>query len=186
MVKSKKQTLSFRIHIRWNYEDAIAYNQREYVDRSRCQEENIFEKDLRAAVTDILPQMKGELNKFADGAIEEVKVQSIYEGSIIALFSVVWNTANTVKDAYDIAHMVRDVSELFAKGKLKEKMKCSFDVDTYGLQSERDRDKFPVRSVSTKMLYRRDTFFYYLLVANILEAIIIGALVFGAVMKVYF
>ena len=55
--------------------------------------------------------------------------------------------------------------------------------DLYDLRYDR---KFIVGKLEMDESSKRDAFFYYLLIANIVLLLIIGVLVFGAVRKVYF
>ena len=193
--EEKTQSLSFEMHIQWEEtsERNPKWNKRLYNDMERNRNDDMYEDDfpisyLKNTIVGIMPQMKDELNKFADNAIKEIRVDSFYDGSVIALLTVIWDTAKTVKDAYDIAKMIREVSQLFMKSKLKEKLKDDFYVNSYVLNFDDKKyknQKHPTQAEKV-VLKKRDGFFYYLLAANIAQALIIGALVFKAVMKVYF
>ena len=164
-----------------------------YNDMEKNRNDTMYKDDfpisyLKNTIVEIMPQMKDELNKFADNAIKEVRVDSLYDGSVIALITVIWEVAKTVKDAYDIAKMIEEVSQLFMQSKLKEKLKDDFYVNSYVLNFDDKKyknQKHPTQAEKV-VFKKRDGFFYYLLAANIVQAVIIGALVFKAVMKVYF
>ena len=184
MAKKRLSNISFRIRIDWNEEEPrwiknscrVSFNDNLNIDPILS---------LQHTVKDNISLMKDELNKFCDNAIEDVKVDSIYDGSIIALFTVIWDAAKTAKDAYDIVKMVTEVSELFMRGKLKEKYGYRFAVDTHPINKSEKNNRNVDNQISYPIV-KRDAFFYYLLIANIAQAIIIGTLVFGAVTKLYF
>lgn len=183
MAKEKLCNISFRMNIEWDEHDLEWHA----IKHQNIENSNIDDtvSRLKDTVRNLIPQMKDELNKFSDNAIVEIKVDSIYSGSVIALFTVIWDAAKTVKDAYDIVKMITDVSELFMKSQLKEKIGYKFHIYTYSLNKADERKTHSTGVVSAPII-KRDAFFYYLLIANIAQAVIIGALVFGAVTKMYF
>ncbi|MCQ2514905.1 MAG: hypothetical protein MJ089_07455 [Ruminococcus sp.] len=96
---------------------------------------------LKDIVVELIPLMKSEFNTYFDDVIVDVKANSIYEGSIIALFTVIWDTAKTVKDAYDIIKMVNEVSELFMRSKLKEEFENKFYIHTVSINKSDKRSR---------------------------------------------
>lgn len=138
--------------------------------------------------------LKVELQKYVNLSIQEVQTQSIYEGSIEIIFTVVLSFLELVgglKDLYDSVLLIREISERHIKKKLSDKFGNHFRVDTYVI-APREEDYWRLEE---KMRWnrrmdcnveRRDAFFCYLLVANIILLVIVGVLVFGAVKAVYF
>lgn len=137
--------------------------------------------------------LKVEVQKYLNLSIQEVQTQSVYESSIEIIFTVVLSFLELVgglKDLYDSIQLIREVSEQHIKKKLSDKFGNHFRVDTYVI-SPRGEDywRFEKRYMvvqGNEEKPQRDTFFYYLLIANIVLLVIVGVLVFGAVKAVYF
>ena len=134
-----------------------------------------------------------KLQKYLNLSIQEVQSQSVYEGSIEIIFTVVLNFLELVgglKDLYDSVHLIREISERHIKKMLSDKFGNHFRVDTYVIAPrQEDYWRFEKRYMvvqGNEEKPQRDTFFYYLLVANIILLLIVGVLVFGAVKAVYF
>ena len=122
-----------------------------------------------------------------------MQTQSVYEGSIEIIFTVVLSFLELVgglKDLYDSVHLISEISERHIKKKLSDKFGNHFRVDTYVIaQREEDYWRFEKRYTVVQVNEekpQRDTFSYYLLVANIVLLLIVGVLMFGAVKTVYF
>lgn len=137
--------------------------------------------------------LKVELQKYLNLSIQEVQSQSVYEGSIEIIFTVVLNFLELVgglKDLYDAVHLIREISERHIKKMLSDKFGNHFRVDTYVIvPRQEDYWRFEKRYMvvqGNEEKPQRDIFFYYLLVANIILLLIVGVLVFGAVKAVYF
>lgn len=78
--------------------------------------------------------LKIELQKYMNLSIQEVQTQSVYEGSIEIIFTVVLSFLELVgglKDLYDSIHLIREISERHIKKKLSDKFGNHFRVDTY-------------------------------------------------------
>ena len=98
---------------------------------------------------------------------------------------------------YDVVRLIREISERHINKKLSDRFGRHFKVDTYVIVPD-DRKyreyiehwRFENEMNGNRRLdgngIKRDVFFYYLLVANIVLLIIVGILVFGAVRTVYF
>lgn len=59
-------------------------------------------------------ELKPELHKYTDMSIQKVQVQSVYEGSIEIIFTVVLGFLNLVgglKDLYDVVYLVKEIAE---------------------------------------------------------------------------
>lgn len=145
------------------------------------------------AVRIINNSLKAELQKYPIILIEEVQVQAVYEGSIEIIYSVVLSFLEFVgglKDLYDAVRLIREISERHINKKLNDKFGRHFEVNTYVIVPEkgywRIEDEMVNEQVLNGRVAKRDSFFYYLLVANILLLVVIGIFVFPAVRTVYF
>lgn len=163
--------------------------------------EKVFYDDIaNEAVRIINTELKPELQKYTDISIEEVQVQNVYEGSIEIIYTVIVGFLDLVgglKDLYDVVRLIREISERHINKKLSDRFGRHFKVDTYVIVPD-DRKyreyiehwRFENEMNGNRRLdgngIKRDVFFYYLLVANIVLLIIVGILVFGAVRTVYF
>lgn len=84
--------------------------------------------------------------------------------------------------------MIRDISEKHINKRLNDRFGRQFKVETYVMIPGNDYWRFDEeqkKEVKVKTS-QRDIFFYYLLVANIILLLIVGALVYKAVIMVYF
>lgn len=124
---------------------------------------------------------------------EEVQVQAVYEGSIEILFTVILNFLDLVgelKNLYDIVKLICELSERHINKKLSDRFGRHFKVDTYVIVPYEDRylwhEENKMYMQRDNNIEKRDAFFYYLLVANIVLLMIVAVLVFGAVKVVYF
>lgn len=134
-----------------------------------------------------------ELQKYTDISVKEVEAQAVYEGSIEIIYSVVLGFLDLVgglKDLYDAVRLIREISERHIDKKLSDSFGRHFKVDTYVIVPEsRDYWRLEENVMAVRRdsnVEKRDAFFYYLLVANIVLLIIAVVLVFGAVKTVYF
>lgn len=152
------------------------------------------------AVRIINCDLRSELQKYTDISVKEVEVQAVYEGSIEIIYTVVLGFLNLVgglKDLYDAVRLLREISERHINKKLGDRFGRHFKVDTYVIAPDDRRCReymehwrFENEMNGNQRLdgngIKRDAFFYYLLVSNIVLLIIVGILVFGAVRTVYF
>lgn len=155
----------------------------------------VFYNDIAdEAVRIINSDLKTELQKYTSISIEEIQVYAIYEGSIEVIFSVILGFLQLIgglKDLYDTIHLISEISERHINKKLSDKFGRHFKVDTYVIVPEsrdywRLEKEIGMNLISDSSVGKRDAFFYYLLVANIVLLIIIGVLVSGAVKAMYF
>ena len=137
--------------------------------------------------------LKDELQKYTSLSIQEVQTQSVYEGSIEIIFTVILSFLELVgglKDLYDAVYLLKEIAERHINKKLSNKFGNHFRVDTYVIAPrEEDYWRFEKRYMveqGSNGEVKRDAFFYYLLVANVVLLLIVGVLVFGAVKTVYF
>lgn len=117
----------------------------------------------------------------------------MYEGSIEIIYSVVLGFLDLIgglKDLYDAVQLIKEISERHINKKLSDRFGRHFKVDTYVIVPEyRDHWRLEEKMIGVqgdRSAAKRDIFFYYLLVANIVLVVIVGMLVFGAVKTVYF
>lgn len=145
------------------------------------------------AVSIINIELKPEQQKYMDIPIEEVQVQAVYEGSIEIIYSVVLGFLDLVgdlKDLYDAVRLIREISKRHINKKLSDRFGRHFKVDTYVIVPDyKEHWRLEENVMAARRdsnVEKRDAFFYYLLVANIVLLIIVGVLVFGAIKAVYF
>lgn len=133
------------------------------------------------------------MQKYTPISIKEVEAQAVYEGSIEIIYTVVLGFLDLVgglKDLYDAVRLIKEISERHINKKLSDRFGRHFKVDTYVIVPEyRDQWRLEEEMIGAQgggSAAKRDAFFHYLLVANIVLLIIVGVLVFGAVKTVYF
>lgn len=195
-MKKKQYKAVFRTRIDFNYngpqQKTLHPGGSYYLDKyseSRVSYNDISDEAVRIINSDLKP----ELQKYTDISIKEVQVQAVYEGSIDIIYTVILgflNLVSVLKDLYDAVHLICEISECHINKKLSDRFGRYFKVDTYVIVPEsknywRVEEKRWNCSVD-RNVERRDAFFYYLLVSNIVLLIIVGVLVFGAVKTVYF
>lgn len=201
MKKKKQYKFVFRTRIGFRKEEEIysslSPGHTYYFEN---QQEVSYSDIANEAVRIINNELKPELQKYTDISIEKVQVQNVYEGSIEIIYSVVLGFLDLVgglKNLYDAVYLIREISERHINKKLSDRFGRHFGVDTYVIVPDNRRCReykehchFENEMNGNQRLDRnrikRDAFFYYLLVANIVLLIIVGILVFGAVRTVYF
>ena len=117
---------------------------------------------------------------------DEPQQKSLHPGGLGFL-----NFIEGVKNLYDAIHLLREISERHINKKPSDKFGRYFKVDTYVIVPESRNywwleEKMRCNWNIDRGMEKRDAFFYYLLVANIILLVIVGVLVFGAVKAVYF
>lgn len=195
-MKKKQYKAVFRARIDFNncepYRKPLLAGHDYYLEKGS--NTRVFYNDIAdEAIRIINSDLKPELQKYTSILIEEIQVYAIYEGSIEVIFSVILSFIQLIgglKDLYDTIHLIREISERHINKKLSDKFGRHFKVDTYVIVPEsRDYWRFEKEIGMNRILNsrteKRDAFFYYLLVANIVLLIIIGVLVFGAVKAIY-
>lgn len=149
---------------------------------------------VNEAIRIINSDLKLELQKYTDIFIKEVQVQAVYDGSIEIIYTVIlgfFNLIGGIKDLYDVVHLICEISERHINKKLSDRFGRHFKVGAYVIVPEsrdywRVEEKMRCNWNMDRGMEKRDAFFYYLLVANIVLLLIVGVLVFGAVKTVYF
>lgn len=196
-MKKKQYKAVFRTRIELQYDELRKKTL--FSDESHYPDKYYEEKDLyndipNEAIRIINSDLKPELQKFTDILIDEVQVQAVYEGSIEIIYTVIlgfFNLVSGLKDLYDAVHLIREISERYINKNLSDKFGKYFDVDTYvivpkSIEYLRSEENMRQNRMVDIGVEKRDAFFYYLLVFNIVLLVIVGALVFAAVKAVYF
>ena len=152
-----------------------------------------YDDIVNEAVLIINNNLKSELQKYTFISIEEVQVQAVYEGSIEIIYSVVIGFLELVgglKDFYDTVQLICEVGERHINKKMSDRFGRHFEVDTYVIVPEKNylhlEEKMMDGYRMNNDMVKRDAFFYYLLVANIMLLILVFMLVFNAVKALYF
>ena len=164
-----------------------------YYLSKRSESKVSYEDIANEAIRIINSELKSELQKYTSISIKEVEAQAVYDGSIEIIYSVVLGFLDLVgglKDLYDAVRLIKEISERHINKKLSDRFGRHFKVDTYVIVPEyRDQWRLEEKMIGVRghgSEAKRDAFFYYLLVANIILLVIVGVLVFGAVKTVYF
>lgn len=194
-MKKKQYKTVFRARIDFNYDEppqkpllpGHTYHLEEG-SNTRASYTDISDEAVRIINSDLKP----ELQKYTDISVKEVEAQAVYEGSIEIIYTVVLGFLDLVgglKDLYDAVQLIKEISERHINKKLSDRFGRHFKVDTYVIVPDEhwqfEKEMLGNCSVDGSE-EKRDAFFYYLLVANIVLLIIVGVLVFGAVKIVYF
>jgi hypothetical protein len=145
-----------------------------------------------------------ELQELIDWPIKEVKVNRTYEGSLIVVFSVLFNIYQFIGGIAGFRDTLKLI-ESTVQRHMKKRLADEFSTNGYfevSVNSEKDRDygymlekmfhfgmkgrgAFPVPVYEAGYRPRRDGLFWYLLISNIVLLIIIGILVGKAVFSMY-
>lgn len=141
-----------------------------------------------------------------DIPVKEVKVHRTYEGSLIIVFSVLLNIyqfIGGIAGFRDTIILIRNTVYRHMKKRLNDKF-CTDGEFEVKVESEKDSNYsymleelfhfgfrkhggiLPVPVDEPNKKIRRDAFFWYLLISNIVLLVIIGFLVGKAVISVYF
>jgi len=155
--------------------------------------------DLKEYAISILNnELDEECAQFLDIPIIEIKVKGVYEGSIeiflIVVFGVIAGVTG-IKDLYDSIDFLRTLAEKKLEKRFRDKYGDYFRINV-NRQIPRNTDFYaekylhkyhtpPTYSTHHKQP-KRDGFFYYLLVSNIVLLALVIALVANAVVKIYF
>ena len=161
-------------------------------------EKKVRYEEVVSFITSVInDELKSKCQKGVNLPIESIEVVTTYEGSIVVVFSAFLNILQVVsglKDLYDSIEIIRVLANEHLNKRLKAEYGDYFYVYTETMiPNRREReiyDDFIYRShkahmINTKQLYRRDGFFCYLLISNIILFAFLGILVFNAVSKMY-
>lgn len=195
--EEKRYKAVFRTKIDFKYnesrEESLLPGHTYYLERG-FNEKVSYTNISDEAVRIINSELKPELQKYTDVSIDGVQVQAVYEGSIEIIYTVILGFLNLVsglKDLYDTVYLINEISELYINKKLTDRFVRYFQVDTYVIRPGKSgyrylEDEMRWNCSVDRSVEKRDMFFHYLLVTNIILLIISGVLVFEAVKIVYF
>lgn len=194
--KIKRYKAVFRTRINFRHDEINQKPLRPddtYYLKGSSNERVSYDDIVNEAVLIINNNLKSELQKYIFISIEEVQVQAVYEGSIEIIYSVVIGFLELVgglKDFYDTVQLIREVGERHINKKMSDRFGRHFKVDTYVIVPEKNylhlEEKMMDGYRMNNDMVKRDAFFYYLLVANIVLLILVFMLVFNAVKALYF
>ena len=167
-----------------------------------------FEKNEKHATYDDLKdfainvlnnELDDECKQFIDIPIHDIKVKSIYEGSIELFFIVIFGviaSVSGIKDLYDSIDLLQSLAEKKLEKRFREKYGDYFRIDVkkqIPRNTYYDDINYLHKHHASHLCYarnnkqsQRDGFFYYLFISNVLLITIVIALVVNAVAKVYF
>jgi len=165
------------------------------------QEHHATYDDLKGFAINILQnELKDECEQFIDIPIIDIKVKSVYEGSIELFFVVIFGviaTMASIKDLHDSLDFLRTLAEKKLEKRFREKYGDYFKINI-NKQIPRNTDYYDdlkyVRRHGLAPFFwsqhegksKRDGFFWYLVVSNLVLLAIVVALVANAVKKMYF
>jgi len=159
-----------------------------------------LEPDLRSLVEVEIPRDMSEIY----GLTVRTRVLAVREGSIVAFFGVVLSgvaVLSSYADFFDSIHLIRKHAEMLLRRLVDYKYSRSWKVDvTIEYPKLRDPSDFlPWRRFRKRLRAttddwaepivartRRDGFFWYLLLLNVLLLAAVGWLVSAAVLRTYF
>jgi len=141
--------------------------------------------------------IKQTINESTIIHVKSVAILGEYNGSIEVLFSVVFTALGVIsgiKDLYDSVQIIKEISRTIIKKGLEKERVNYFDVtlktiSPMGADNYSWREKHyygDIRESEDCQCKKRDAFFYYLLVSNIVLLFTLGAMVFKAVTTIYF
>lgn len=131
--------------------------------------------------------------------IESINVIGEYDGSIIVFFEVilkVFDLVGGIKDVYESIKLIGTLANDFIQERLNEEYGDYFIANTWtrlphfestsNSENIKDRSQF---SASAKLFRKsantRDGFFFYLLISNIVLFVLLGFMVYKAVLAMY-
>jgi hypothetical protein len=148
-------------------------------------------EDIEVFASSIIDsKLQKEFEQYINFPILDIKVKNTYEGSIELLFIVVFGVANGViriKELYDSIEFLRDLAEKIFKERFKKEYGDYFSINVNSkIPSDIQHWGKYKNCAFANECPKRDGFFYYLIISNIVLSAIVTALVLGAVIKVYF
>lgn len=143
-------------------------------------------------------EIADELRMLFDIPIKKIKVNRTYEGSLIIVFSVLFNLFQFISSIAGFRDTIKLIQNTVYRH-MKKRLNDEFITEGYfeiNVRSERDDDYYtylvesnngglPVSFSNSRVQAKRDGFFWYLLITNIVLLIIIGIFVGKAVIKMY-
>jgi hypothetical protein len=204
---SAKAIFSVTIDFNYNYRQnrdkddiRLSPGGRYYLKNKRNETATAYE-DISDFVANVIVGDLAEVcNQYLDAPVT-LSVNGRYDGSLVLVFSAVFNAIqfiSGIKDIYDIAQLIRDLAKERIEKRLEKEYGDVFDVNVaQRLPGNRDRyDLFELQHLMRKGRFpfslqldapesKRDAFFWYLLASNIILATSVILLVIKAVLKVY-
>lgn len=127
----------------------------------------------------------------------EVSIKGVRSSSLLVFFGVMltaYNILSSFRDFYDSMHLIRREAERLLEAALKRFGELDINVSILhpSVNNRGDLEDFlHVPRFYGTPIYRtdrpyRDGFFYFLLIFCLFQLIVIGLLVYGAVVKTYF
>lgn len=120
--------------------------------------------------------------------VTEVNVLGIQQGSIELVLSVMmklFDIAGGIKNVYDCADIIRKMLTCHFEEELADQFGRYFVAEAKVLAPTKKENGFCDIDCCAKVKNKRDAFFYYLLVSNIIMIVLLGLMVFKAVSKMY-
>lgn len=160
-----------------------------YLDRDN--DRKFSYDDIVSKIGEIANRFKSKCNENNGAWMEmtEVKLLGIQEGSIkvtLSVLTTLFDVAGGIKNIYDCAEIVRNMLSSHFEEELARKFKARyFKVDTTVLAPTGNGKGTNNVFACEEVKYKRDAFFYYLLVSNFALLATIGLLVFKAVSNMY-
>ena len=185
--KERTEMVSYRMHVDFRLDESM--KQRKLLPGNVYylgpNEQRATYEDIVFLVSDVInTELVSELQKFIDDDQLEVKVQSVYEGSIEVLFTVAMNALTIASGVHDVIELIAKLSEKFVEKQLNYSYGKCFEVTVYSMPRSHFRE--PLVLEHKPATFRKDIFFWYLLIMNVVLMVLLGVLVFGAVEQMYF
>lgn len=155
----------------------------------------LYEDIVEETKTIINKELNKELKKYIECSNLDIRVQAVYDGSIVVFFTALLSFLDLVgglKDLYEVVTIIKEISEHYVNKRLNEEFNSYFRVDTVIIATARCNYGYEcikeemTESSGENQKLQRDTFFYYLLTMNIILVLILGMLVGRAVQSMYF
>ena len=191
----------FKIHIDFNFEAKEHYGPLQPGGEypfSRKQNDRIIRvsyEEIVRFVTDVINnEIIAEYNKCDLFSVSQIKVIESYKGSITILFSAIFDALGVIsnlKNLYDCIELIRELTNIHVTKQLESRYGDFFTVETWTVvPKEKMHDyrkpyMYDVNWFTTSCPYKRDAFFYYLLISNFVLLTIIILLVYKAVITMY-
>lgn len=210
-IAKKRVVFRATIDLSSNYSDRFNPNSYAYDDINRLRrsnkyyfgnkEEKVSYDEIKDLLTDTLErELLPDVNDILDTLILGVKINSVNEGSIEIIFTVLLNAYQyiaSISDFFDSINLIKDTAQKLLYKKLRKNYGDYFNVNVYNIlpstshsyieemshwNVKRGRG-FPLNLHNDTN--RRDGFFYYLLFSNIVLIAIVIFLVWKAVKTTY-
>lgn len=175
--------------------------------REYCDSDNVARyNDVRDFCERVInEEIIGEIHELTDIPIKEVKVNRTYEGSLIVVFSVLFNVYQFISGIAgfrDTIVLIENTVRRHMKKRLDDEFRTDGDFEVM-VNSEKDNNysyvledlfhfgfgrrggAIPIPIDEPSYSSKRDGLFWYLLISNVVLLILLGILVSRAVISVY-